>query len=115
VVAGVGIMNVMLVSVTERRAEIGLLKALGAEQGQILRVFMAEAVLLSAAGGLAGMTVGYAAVLIFVQYFPTFPAASPIWAVVTAATLSIVVGVIFGMWPARRAMRLDPVAALSRR
>jgi putative ABC transport system permease protein len=114
-VAGVGIMNVMLVSVTERRAEIGLLKALGAQQSQILRVFLAEAVLLSVAGGLAGMTVGYAAVLAFDQYFPTFPAAPPMWAVAAAATLSIVVGVVFGVWPARRAMRLEPVAALSRR
>jgi putative ABC transport system permease protein len=114
-VAGIGIMNVMLISVTERRTEIGLLKALGAGNRQILRVFLTEAVLLSGLGGLAGLAIGFAAVLVFVQYFPSFPASPPLWAVAAATALSLVVGVAFGVWPARRAMRLDPLAALQRR
>ena len=114
-VAGIGVMNVMLVSVTERRAEIGLLKALGAGQAEILGVFLTEAVLLSMAGGLVGLAVGAVAVRAFVGYFPTFPAAPPLWAVVAAEVLSLVVGVAFGLWPARRAARLEPVAALARR
>jgi putative ABC transport system permease protein len=114
-VAGVGIMNVMLVSVTERRTEIGLLKALGADHRQVLRVFLAEAILLSSCGGLVGLAAGFGAVLLFVQQYPSFPAAPPAWAVGAAAALSLIVGVAFGVWPARRAMRLDPLAALSRR
>lgn len=115
VVAGVGIMNVMLVSVTERRAEIGLLKALGAGDRQILGAFLTEAVLLSTGGGLLGLLAGWVVVRLFVGYYPSFPATPPVWAVVSAAMLSLAVGVLFGVWPARRAMRLDPVAALSRR
>jgi putative ABC transport system permease protein len=112
VVAGVGIMNVMLVSVTERRAEIGLLKALGAANRQILAVFLAEAVLLASAGGFAGLAVGYTAVRLFVGYYPSFPATPPAWAVLSALVLSLFVGVGFGVWPARRATRLEPVSAL---
>ncbi len=114
-VAGVGIMNVMLVSVTERRAEIGLLKALGAANRQILVVFMLEAVLLAILGGLVGSSAGYLAVTAFVGYYPSFPAAPPLWAVVSAMVLSLLVGVGFGVWPARRATRLDPVRALTGR
>ncbi len=114
-VAGIGIMNVMLVSVTERRTEVGLLKALGAERREILGVFLAEAVLLSSVGGLVGLGVGVLAVRLFVGWFPTFPAVPPTWAVASTSALSIVVGVAFGIWPARRATALDPVAALSRR
>ncbi len=114
-VAGIGIMNVMLVSVTERRAEIGLLKALGTEQSQILGVFLTEAVLLSSAGALLGLATGLIAVRVFVSVFPGFPAAPPAWAIAAALSLSLFVGVAFGIWPARRAMRLDPVAALARR
>jgi len=114
-VAGVGIMNVMLVAVTERRAEIGLLKALGATHREILATFLAEAVLLAVVGGLVGLAAGYAAVRLLVEYYPTFPASPPLWAVVAALVMSLVVGVGFGVWPARRATRLDPVAALTRR
>jgi putative ABC transport system permease protein len=114
-VAGVGIMNVMLVSVTERRAEIGLLKALGAANRQILVIFMSEAVLLAVAGGLTGLSAGYLAVTAFVSYYPSFPAAPPLWAVVSAMVLSLLVGVGFGVWPARRATRLEPVRALTGR
>jgi putative ABC transport system permease protein len=114
-VAGVGIMNVMLVSVTERQAEIGLLKALGARNREILGAFLVEAVLLSLLGGLVGLTSGYTAVYLFVSYYPTFPATPPLWAVAAALVLSVLVGIGFGVWPARRATHLDPVVALSRR
>jgi len=114
-VAGVGIMNFMLVSVTERRAELGLLKALGATSREILTAFLAEAVLLAGVGGAVGLSVGYAAVRLFVLYYPSFPATPPVWAVVAVVLMSLLVGVGFGVWPARRATRLDPVVALTGR
>jgi putative ABC transport system permease protein len=111
-VAGVGIMNVMLVAVSERRHEIGLLKALGASTAQIIAVFIAEAAVLSTLGGVAGLAVGGAAVKAFVGVYPNFPAATPIWAIIASLAMSVVVGVFFGVVPARRAARLDPVQAL---
>jgi len=111
-VAGVGIMNVMLVAVSERRREIGLLKALGATTSQIVGVFIAEASVLSTLGGLVGLAVGSGAVAAFVQVYPTFPASTPPWAIAASLIVSVVVGVIFGVVPARRAARLDPVEAL---
>ncbi len=114
-VAGVGIMNVMLVSVSERTREIGLLKALGAGRRQILLAFLAEAMLLSSAGGVLGLLVGWLAVRLLVALYPALPATPPPWAVVAAFSLSVAVGGVFGVLPARRATRLDPVAALSGR
>ena len=114
-VAGVGIMNVMLVSVSERTREIGLLKALGAERRQILAAFLAEAILISSAGGLLGLALGWIAVLAIVTVYPALPASPPLWAVAAAFSLSVVVGGVFGVLPARRATRLDPVAALAGR
>jgi len=111
-VAGVGIMNVMLVAVAERRREIGLLKALGASTRQVLAVFIAEATVLSSLGGAVGLAVGWLAIRAFVQVYPTFPAAPPTWAVVASLVVSLGVGVIFGVVPARRAAMLDPVEAL---
>jgi putative ABC transport system permease protein len=114
-VAGVGIMNVMLISVTERRAEIGLLKAIGAAGSQVMLAFLAEAVMLSVIGGVIGLVIGALAVRLLVGIYPSFPASPPLWAIIAALALSFVVGVGFGVWPARRATRLDPVLALARR
>ena len=114
-VAGVGIMNVMLVSVSERTREVGLLKALGAGRNQILAAFLTEAVLISSAGGLLGLALGFAAVGLIVTVYPALPAAPPAWAVAAAFSLSVAVGAVFGVLPARRATRLDPVTALAGR
>jgi putative ABC transport system permease protein len=114
-VAGVGIMNVMLVSVSERTREVGLLKALGAGRGQILAAFLAEAVLISSAGGVLGLGLGWAAVLGLVAVYPALPASPPAWAVAAAFALAVAVGAVFGVLPARRATRLDPVTALAGR
>jgi putative ABC transport system permease protein len=114
-VAGVGIMNVMLVSVSERTREIGLLKAMGAGRRQILAAFLAEAVLISSAGGLLGLAIGWLAVRGLVAVYPALPASPPPWAVAAAFSLSVAVGALFGVLPARRATRLDPVAALAGR
>lgn len=111
-VAGVGIMNVMLVSVSERTREIGLLKAIGAERRQILAAFLMEAVLISSAGGLLGLALGGLAVLLLVTIYPALPASPPLWAIAAAFSLSVAVGAVFGVLPARRATRLDPVTAL---
>jgi putative ABC transport system permease protein len=114
-VAGIGIMNVMLVSVSERTEEVGLLKAVGARGRQILAVFLAEAVLLASLGGLVGLALGWIGIRILVSIYPAFPAATPLWATAAALATSLVVGALFGVLPARRAMRLDPVAALAGR
>jgi putative ABC transport system permease protein len=108
-------MNVMLVSVAERTREVGLLKALGAGRPQILATFLTEAVLISSAGGLLGLLLGWSAVLLLVAVYPALPAAPPGWAVASAFSLSMAVGGVFGVLPARRATRLDPVAALAGR
>jgi putative ABC transport system permease protein len=114
-VAGVGIMNVMLVSVTERRAEIGLLKALGVTRSQVVGVFLAEAAILSMFGGIAGLALAALAIRIFREIYPAFPAAPPAWAVLAALGTALGVGLVFGLWPAWRASKLDPVEALARR
>ncbi|MGE5234523.1 MAG: ABC transporter permease [Acidobacteriota bacterium] len=114
-VAGIGIMNVMLVSVSERTAEIGLLKALGARRRQILLCFLAEAGLLALLGGILGLAVGWGGTRILVAVFPALPASPPSWAVGAALLLAVAVGSGFGWLPARRATLLDPVAALAGR
>jgi putative ABC transport system permease protein len=114
-VAGVLIMNVMLVSVSQRTQEIGLLKALGARRRQILGLFLAEAFYLALLGALTGLAVGYAILLVLGRLYPEFQFSPPGWAVGGATLLAIACGVVFGILPARRAARLDPVAALSRR
>jgi putative ABC transport system permease protein len=114
-VAGIGIMNVMLVSVSERTSEIGLLKALGAAPPAILEVFLVEAVLLSLAGGALGLLAGYAGAATLAHLFPALPASPPHWAVAAALAVSFGAGLLFGVLPARRAARLDPVTALAGR
>ena len=114
-VAGVGIMNVMLVSVSERTREVGLLKALGASRGQVLRAFLVEAALLSTAGGVLGLLVGWGGTALMRGLFPGFPVEAPAWAVAAALAVSVSVGLVFGVLPARRAARLDPIVALARR
>ena len=114
-VAGIGIMNVMLVSVSGRTREIGLLRSIGAGKRQVLGVFLAEAVLLSASGGLFGLLLAWLAVFAFGKFYPDFPAAAPAWAIGAAIAVSIGVGALFGFLPARKATLLDPVAALARR
>jgi putative ABC transport system permease protein len=114
-VAGIGIMNVMLVSVSERTTEVGLLKALGAVRGQILGIFLVEAMLLSTTGGLLGLLLGFAVVRVLVEIYPALPASPPLWAVAAALAVSVAAGAVFGVLPARRATRMDPIAALARR
>ncbi len=110
-VAGIGIMNIMLVSVTERTREIGLRKALGGTRGSILRQFLIESVMLSEVGGFVGIALGYG-IGFGLSNFINYPAPVPGWAVLLAIIFCSVVGVGFGMWPAVKASRLDPIEAL---
>jgi putative ABC transport system permease protein len=114
-VAGLGIMNVMLVSVSERTSEVGLLKAVGVTSSQVVRVFLVEAAILSTSGGLFGLAAGLAAGRALQHFYPDFPVHPPIWAAVAAVGVSCSVGLVFGILPARQAARLNPVQALMRR
>jgi len=114
-VAGILIMNVMLISVTQRRAEIGLLRAIGATGRQIRLAFLTEAVLLALGGAALGLAAGKVGQLVIGQIVPSVPFTAPWWAVVAAPATAIVTSVLFAVMPARRAARLDPVQALSKR
>ena len=114
-VAGILVMNVMLVSVSQRTSEIGLLKALGATGSGIRLVFLTEATMLSVAGALLGYVLGQLAAALIRQLYPTFPAYPPDWAVFAGLATALVTGILFGVLPARRAAQLDPVQALSKR
>ena len=114
-VAGILVMNVMLVSVSQRTAEIGLLKALGATGGRIRLLFLAEASMLSLTGAVAGYVLGQLGAALIRYLYPTFPAYPPDWAVVAGLATALVTGILFGVLPARRAAELDPVQALSKR
>jgi putative ABC transport system permease protein len=103
------------VSVSERTGEVGLLKALGVTRRQVVVAFLTEAALLSTAGGLLGLTIGFLGVAILGWIWPTFPVHAPEWAVVASLIVSVSVGLLFGALPARRAAALDPVAALTKR
>ena len=114
-VAGILIMNVMLVSVSQRTAEIGLLKALGSPERQILRLFLVEAGLLAGTGSVIGVLLAFTGVWALGQAFPEFPLAIPLWALAAAVAVALITGLLFGLLPARRAARLDPVQALAGR
>ena len=114
-VAGILIMNVMLVAVSQRTAEIGLLKALGASPRQIIILILTEAMMLSALGAGTGLLLGQLGSLLVRQAFPVLPAYAPAWASVAALVVALITGLLFSLMPARRAARLDPVLALSRR
>ena len=111
-VAGILVMNVMLVAVTQRTGEIGLLKALGARGTTIRNAFMAEAAMLSLVGALTGYGLGLFGAFVLRQMYPVFPAYPPDWAVIAALGTALGTGLLFGIMPARRAARLDPVQAL---
>ncbi|MDO9104516.1 MAG: ABC transporter permease [Methylovulum sp.] len=114
IVAGVLVMNVMLVSVTQRTAEIGLLKALGASRHQVLWLFLAEALLLSLVGALVGLLIGQSVISAIQMVYPKFPVELPEWGLVSAISVAIVTGLLFGVLPARKAAMLDPIAALAK-
>jgi len=114
-VAGILIMNVMLVSVASRTAEIGLLKALGAPPAGIRRLFLIEAALVALAGAGLGVAIGAGASRAVAKLYPALPMAPPAWAVLAAIGVALITGVAFGWLPARRAARLDPVQALAGR
>ncbi len=111
-VGGIGVMNIMLVSVTERTKEIGVRKAIGARRRDIVRQFLFEAMMLTFLGGVLGVLLAVGASQILMLLIPSLPASIPTWAVVTGLTVSISVGLIFGVWPARKASRLDPIECL---
>ncbi len=111
-VGGIGVMNIMLVSVTERTREIGVRKALGARRSDIILQFLTEAVVLTGLGGLIGMTFGYSMSLACRLVFPSLPTVVPVWAAVLGVVVSVGIGLFFGIWPANKAARLDPVDAL---
>ncbi|MFZ3086699.1 MAG: ABC transporter permease [Methylotenera sp.] len=114
-VAGILVMNVMLVSVAQRTAEIGLLKALGATSASVQQLFMVEALLLSLAGALAGLGLGYAGAAVLRHLYPLFPAYPPLWAVFAGLGTVLLSGLVFGVMPAQRAAKLDAIQALSKR
>ena len=114
-VAGVLIMNVMLVAVSQRTREIGLLKALGAKQRQIVALFLTEAVFLSILGAVAGLGIGWIGTRVLNVMFPIAEFYAPVWAMAAAVAISVSSGLLFGILPALRAARLDPVDALAGR
>jgi putative ABC transport system permease protein len=112
IVGGIGIMNIMLASVSERTREIGLRKALGARSRDILTQFLVESVVLSMIGGLIGILFTTATLFAARRAFPSLPVVITSWAVVLAVTFSAAIGIFFGVFPARRASRLTPIEAL---
>ena len=111
-VGGIGVMNIMLVSVTERTREIGVRKAIGARRGDIIIQFLTEAVVLTGLGGLIGMLFGWSVSMVTRFFLPNLPTLVPLWAVLLGIAVSVGIGVFFGIWPASKAARLDPVEAL---
>ena len=113
-VGGIGVMNIMLVSVTERTSEIGVRMAVGARQSDILRQFLIEAVLVCLIGGGLGIALALVGGLLFDQFASDFRMVFSGTAIIGACAVSTLIGVVFGFLPARNAARLDPVEALAR-
>ena len=111
-IGGVGVMNIMLVSVTERTREIGVRKAVGAFRRDIILQFLTEATTLSILGGAIGVVVGVAVPAVVKRAFAALPAETPLWAVLVGLLVSMSVGIFFGLYPAVKASRLDPIEAL---
>jgi putative ABC transport system permease protein len=114
-VAGILIMNVMLIAVSQRTTEIGLLKAIGATGKEIRRLFLAESAILSLIGAGLGVVLAFFGAWALARVFPSFPITIPFWALAASIGIALFTGLTFGVMPARRAARLDPVQALSRR
>ena len=111
-VGGIGVMNIMLVSVTERTQEIGIRKAIGARRRDIVSQFLYEAMTLTVFGGILGVVLSFGVSQIIMFFVPSLPATIPPWAVVTGLVVSVTVGLVFGVWPAMKASRLDPIECL---
>jgi putative ABC transport system permease protein len=111
-VGGIGVMNIMLVSVTERTQEIGIRKAVGARRRDIVNQFLFEAMTLTLFGGILGVLLAVLISQLIMFFVPELPAAIPMWAVMTGLLVSIGVGLVFGVWPAMKASRLDPIECL---